>query len=122
MYIEVIWRAPRSRAVPEAPCHRVAAAVMTPRPQVRQPWGDGRERPVPEYRREHERTRLANDVAIRVIQYRAMHGLSQANRAGRRGPPQPNLARLESAEHDPTTPPLSLVGAKGPAPRGVRTI
>jgi ribosome-binding protein aMBF1 (putative translation factor) len=82
---------------------------MTPRPQVRQPWGDGRERPVPEYRREHERTRLANDVAIRVIQYRAMHGLSQAELARRLGTRQPNVARLESGEHEPTIATLSLV-------------
>jgi transcriptional regulator with XRE-family HTH domain len=56
----------------------------------------------PEYRREHERTRLANDVAIRVIQYRVRHGLSQAEPARRLGTRQPNVARLESGEHEPT--------------------
>lgn len=63
----------------------------------------------PEYRREYERTRLANDVAIRVIQYRVMHGLSQAELARRLGMRQPNVARLESGEHEPTIATLSLL-------------
>ena len=36
-----------------------------------------------DYRREHERTRLANDVAIKVIRYRVDHGLTQAALARR---------------------------------------
>jgi DNA-binding transcriptional regulator YiaG len=32
----------------------------------------------PEVRREYERTAFANAVAIRVIRYRAEHGLSQS--------------------------------------------
>ncbi len=63
----------------------------------------------PEYRREYERTRLANDVAIRVIQYRVRHGLSQAELARRLGMRQPNVARLESGEHEPTIATLSLL-------------
>jgi transcriptional regulator with XRE-family HTH domain len=63
----------------------------------------------PEYRREYERTRLANDVAIRVIQYRVRHGLSQAELARRLGTRQPNVARLESGEHEPTIATLSLL-------------
>jgi len=63
----------------------------------------------PEYRREYERTRLANDVAIRVIQYRVTHGLSQAEMARRLGMRQPNVARLESGEHEPTIATLSLL-------------
>lgn len=31
----------------------------------------------PAYRAEHQRTRFANDVAIRVLQYRTEHGLTQ---------------------------------------------
>jgi len=63
----------------------------------------------PEYRREYERTRLANDVAIRVIQYRVRHGLSQTELAKRLGMRQPNVARLESGEHEPTIATLSLL-------------
>jgi transcriptional regulator with XRE-family HTH domain len=63
----------------------------------------------PEYRREYERTRLANDVATRVIQYRVRHGLSQAELARRLGTRQPNVARLESGEHEPTIATLSLL-------------
>ncbi len=55
-----------------------------------------------DYRREHERTRVANDVAIKVIQYRADHGLSQAALARMLGMRQPNVARLESGEHEPS--------------------
>jgi transcriptional regulator with XRE-family HTH domain len=63
----------------------------------------------PEYRREYERTRLANDVAIRVIQYRVKHHLSQSELARRLGMRQPNVARLESGEHEPTIATLSLL-------------
>ena len=34
-----------------------------------------------EYRREYERTRLANDIAIKVLKYRLANGLSQAQLA-----------------------------------------
>jgi predicted transcriptional regulator len=51
----------------------------------------------PEYRAEYERTRLANEVAIRVLEYRMTHGLSQTG-----------FARLEAADHEP-----SLVTLRG---------
>jgi transcriptional regulator with XRE-family HTH domain len=60
-------------------------------------------------RRRYERTRLANDVAIRVIQYRVKHGLSQSELARRLGMRQPNAARLEPGEHEPTIATLSLL-------------
>ena len=60
-----------------------------------------------EYRREHERTRLANDVAIKVIQYRVKHGLSQAALGRLLGMRQPNVARLESGDHEPSLATLS---------------
>ena len=63
----------------------------------------------PEYRRAYERSRLANDVAIKVIQYRVKHGLSQAELARRLGMRQPNVARLESGDHEPTIATLSLL-------------
>jgi ribosome-binding protein aMBF1 (putative translation factor) len=55
-----------------------------------------------DYRREYERTRLANDVAIKVIQYRAARGLSQSALARMLGMRQPNVARLESGDHEPS--------------------
>jgi ribosome-binding protein aMBF1 (putative translation factor) len=55
-----------------------------------------------DYRREHERTRIANDVAIKVIQYRADRGLSQTALARKLGMHQANVARLESGDHEPT--------------------
>jgi transcriptional regulator with XRE-family HTH domain len=56
----------------------------------------------PEYRAEHERTKLANDVAIRVIAYRTEHGLSQADLARKLAMQQPNIARLETGDHEPS--------------------
>ena len=56
----------------------------------------------PDYRREYERTQLANDVAIKVIRYRADHGLTQSELARRVGMRQPHVARLESGEHEPS--------------------
>jgi ribosome-binding protein aMBF1 (putative translation factor) len=56
----------------------------------------------PDYRREHERTRLANDVAIKVIQYRVAHGLSQSALARKLGMRQPHVARLEAGDHEPS--------------------
>ncbi len=55
-----------------------------------------------DYRREIERTQFANDVAIKVIHYRVSRGLSQAELARMTGMRQPNVARLESGEHEPS--------------------
>lgn len=55
-----------------------------------------------DYRREYERTRLANDVAIKVLRYRAEHGLSQSELGRMIGMRQPHVARLESGEHEPS--------------------
>ncbi len=55
-----------------------------------------------EYRLAVERTQFANDVAVKVIQYRVKHGLSQVQLARRLGMRQPNVARLESGEHEPS--------------------
>jgi DNA-binding XRE family transcriptional regulator len=60
----------------------------------------------PDYRREWERTALARAVAVKVIAYRAEHGLSQTALAKRLGMSQPAVARLESGEHNPTFPML----------------
>ncbi|MHB8295335.1 MAG: helix-turn-helix transcriptional regulator [Acidimicrobiales bacterium] len=56
----------------------------------------------PEVRREYERTSFANAVAVRVIQYRAEHGLSQSALARELGMRQPAIARLEAGEHEPS--------------------
>lgn len=56
----------------------------------------------PEYRREYERARLANDVAIKVIKYRVDHGLSQSQLARQLGMRQPHVARLEAGDHEPS--------------------
>jgi ribosome-binding protein aMBF1 (putative translation factor) len=55
-----------------------------------------------DYRREHERTRLAADVAVKVIAYRARHGLSQSQLARELGMRQPHVARLEAGDHEPS--------------------
>lgn len=62
-----------------------------------------------EYRQENERTQLANDVAIKVIQFRVANGLSQADLARRLGMRQPNVARLESGDHEPSLKTLALL-------------
>jgi transcriptional regulator with XRE-family HTH domain len=53
-------------------------------------------------RDEIERTQFANDVAIKAIHYRVSRGLSQAELARMIGMRQPNIARLESGEHEPS--------------------
>lgn len=60
----------------------------------------------PDYRREWERAALARAIAVKVIAYRAEHGLSQTVLAGRLKMTQPAVARLESGEHNPTFPTL----------------
>jgi transcriptional regulator with XRE-family HTH domain len=65
----------------------------------------------PEYRREYERTRLATDIAVKVIQYRADHGLSQTALGGKLGMSQPNVARLEAGEHLPSVETLARLAS-----------
>ena len=65
----------------------------------------------PAYRAEHERTRFPNEVAIRVIRYRTEHGLSQTAFGKLVGMRQPHVARLESAEHEPSLSTLARLSA-----------
>jgi transcriptional regulator with XRE-family HTH domain len=65
----------------------------------------------PAYRREYERTRLANDVAVKVIQYRVAHGLSQSALARKLGMRQPHVARLEAGDHEPSLSTLARLSA-----------
>jgi transcriptional regulator with XRE-family HTH domain len=50
---------------------------------------------------EWERTALARVVAAQLIEYRADHGLSQKKLGERIDMKQPQVARLESGEHNP---------------------
>lgn len=56
----------------------------------------------PKYRAEWERTRFAHEVAMKVIQYRVEHGLTQAELARQLGMRQPHVARLEAGDHEPS--------------------
>jgi transcriptional regulator with XRE-family HTH domain len=54
------------------------------------------------FRREWDRTAVARAVALKVLAYRTEHGLSQRALAQKLGMTQPQLARLEAGEHNPT--------------------
>ncbi len=56
----------------------------------------------PEVRAEWDRTAPARAVALRVLSYRAEHGLSQTALGRSLGISQPAVARIESGEHLPT--------------------
>ncbi|MGH2378176.1 MAG: helix-turn-helix transcriptional regulator [Thermoanaerobaculia bacterium] len=56
----------------------------------------------PEIRAEYERTALAHAVAMRIIRYRAEHGLTQSALARQLGMQQPAIARLEAGDHEPS--------------------
>ena len=59
-----------------------------------------------EFAREWEELALARAVAAQVISYRADNGLSQRELAAKLGMSQPQVARLENGEHNPTLPTL----------------
>ncbi len=65
----------------------------------------------PEYASEYERTEFANQVAIMVLRYRAEHNLTQTALARMLGLKQPNIARLESGEHEPSVSTLAKLSA-----------
>ena len=56
----------------------------------------------PAYAAEWNRTTVARAVALKVLSYRTEHGLSQRSLAKRLGMSQPQVARLEIGEHNPT--------------------
>jgi ribosome-binding protein aMBF1 (putative translation factor) len=56
----------------------------------------------PEFRAEWERTKLARAVAVAIVRYRAEHELSQRELAERLGMKQPQVARLELGEVNPS--------------------
>ena len=55
-----------------------------------------------EFRAEWDRTAFARDVANLVVRYRTERGLSQRELAAVVGLAQPQIARLEKAEHQPS--------------------
>jgi transcriptional regulator with XRE-family HTH domain len=56
----------------------------------------------PEFRAEWNRLVPARAVALRLVAYRADHGLTQTALGRRLGMPQPAVARLETGEHVPS--------------------
>lgn len=56
----------------------------------------------PEFRAEWERLAPARAVALRILQYRTDHGLTQTALGRKVGMSQPAIARLEAAEHTPS--------------------
>jgi transcriptional regulator with XRE-family HTH domain len=56
----------------------------------------------PEFQREWDRTAVARAVALKVLTYRTDHALSQRALARKLNMTQPQLARLEAGEHNPT--------------------
>jgi len=56
----------------------------------------------PEFRAEWERTALARAVSVALVKYRADHGLSQRQLAKQLRMPQPQIARLEVGEYNPS--------------------
>jgi ribosome-binding protein aMBF1 (putative translation factor) len=67
-----------------------------------------------EFRAEWDRTAFARTVANQVVRYRTEHGLSQRELATIVGLAQPQIARLERAERQPSFETLAkLTGATG---------
>jgi transcriptional regulator with XRE-family HTH domain len=65
----------------------------------------------PEFRAEWERTALGRAVAAAVVRFRAGHDLSQRELAERLGVKQPQVARLELGEVNPSMETLMRVSA-----------
>ena len=66
----------------------------------------------PEFRKEWNRTALARAVSIRLIGYRATHGLSQKELAVKVGIKQPAVARLEAGAKNPSLETLTRLSEK----------
>jgi transcriptional regulator with XRE-family HTH domain len=66
----------------------------------------------PEFRAEWERTALARAVAVVIVHYRAEHGHSQRDLAQRLGMKQPQVARLELGEMNPSIDTLMRIASR----------
>jgi DNA-binding XRE family transcriptional regulator len=56
----------------------------------------------PGFRKEWDETALARAVAIKLVEYRAQHEMTQTALAHKLGMKQPAVARLESGDHNPS--------------------
>lgn len=65
----------------------------------------------PVFRAEWERTALARAIATHVVSYRGRHRLTQKSLAARLGMKQPQVARLEGGEHNPSIETLARLAA-----------
>ena len=63
----------------------------------------------PDFKAEWDRTAVARAVALKVLTYRTEHGLSQRALAETLGMTQPQVARLEAGEHNPTIDTLARI-------------
>jgi len=66
----------------------------------------------PEFRAEWERTALGRAVAVAIVRYRALHDLSQRDLAERLGMRQPQVARLELGEVNPSIDTLMRISSQ----------
>jgi ribosome-binding protein aMBF1 (putative translation factor) len=66
----------------------------------------------PAFRAQWERTALARAVAVAIVRYRAEHNLSQRDLAQRLGMQQPQVARLELGEVNPSMRTLMRVASR----------
>jgi ribosome-binding protein aMBF1 (putative translation factor) len=66
----------------------------------------------PEFRAEWERTALARAVAVAIVRYRAEHDVSQRELAERLAMKQPQVARLELGEVNPSMDTLMRISAQ----------
>lgn len=64
-----------------------------------------------EFRAEWERTALGRFLALEVIRFRTDHGLTQRQLAARLGMPQPQVARLERGDANPSMDTLVKIAA-----------
>jgi DNA-binding XRE family transcriptional regulator len=65
------------------------------------------------FRREWERLEFARMIASKVIEYRADYDLTQRALAQKLGLKQPQIARLENAEHEPSYETLARLTSLG---------
>jgi transcriptional regulator with XRE-family HTH domain len=65
----------------------------------------------PAFRAEWERTALGRFLAIEVLRYRTDHGLTQRQLAEHLGMPQPQVARLERGDTNPSMDTLVRIAA-----------
>jgi len=66
----------------------------------------------PDFRAEWERTALARAVAVAIVRYRTEHDLSQRELADHLGMKQPQVARLELGEVNPSIDTLMRISAQ----------